>query len=78
MPHFSNQHSGFRKGLSTQQFLLALFEKWKRSVDRGKDLLIDLPKAFDYLDHKLLIAKLNAYGLSLPDLRLIKDYVSNR
>ena len=33
---FSNQQRGFRKGLSTQQCLLVLFEKWKRSVDRGK------------------------------------------
>ena len=33
---FSNQQRGFCKGLSTQQCLLVLFEKWKRSVDRGK------------------------------------------
>ena len=77
----SNQQCGFRKGLSTQQCLLVLLEKWERSVDRGKDfgvLPIDLPKVFDYLDRKLLIAKLNAYGLSLPALRLIHDYLTNR
>ena len=51
------------------------------SVDRGKAfsaLLTELSKAFDCLDHELLIAKLNAYGLSLPALRLIHDYLSNR
>ena len=35
-------------------------------------------KAFDCLDHELLIAKLNAYGFSLPALRLINDFLSNR
>ena len=56
-------------------------EKWKQSVDGGKvfgALLIDLSIAFACLDHELLIAKLNAYGSSLPALRLINDYLSNR
>ena len=42
-------------------------------VDSGKAigaLLTDLPKAFHYLDHGLLISKLNAYGFSLSSLRL--------
>ena len=41
-------------------------------------LLTDLSKAFDCLDHELLIAKLNAYGFSLPALELVHDYLSNR
>ena len=40
-------------------------------------LLTDLSKAFDCLDHELLIAKLNAYVFSLPALRLIHDYLSH-
>ena len=78
---FSKYQYGFRKGFSTQQCLLALLEKWKRSIDRGKvfgALLTDLSKAFDCLDHDLFIAKLNAYGFSLPALRLIHDYLLNR
>ena len=86
MPQFfestlSNHQCGFRNGLSTQQCLLELLEKWKRSVDRGKAfgaLLTDLSNAFDCLAHELLIAKPNAYGLSLPAPRLIHDYLSNR
>ena len=78
---FSNQQCGFRKGYSTQHCLLVMLETWKRSVDKGKvfgALLTDLWKAFDCLDHELLTAKLNAYGFSLPALRLINDYLSNR
>ena len=40
--------------------------------------LKDLSKAFNCLDHELLIAKLNAYSFSIPALRLINDYLSNR
>ena len=61
MPQFfenilSKYQWGFRKGFSTQQ----------RSVDNSKifgALLTDLSKAFDYLDHELLIVKLNAYSI---------------
>ena len=58
-----------------------MLETWKRSVDKIKvfgALLKDLSKAFDCLNHELLTAKLNAYGFSLPALRLINDYLSNR
>ena len=41
-------------------------------------LLADLAKAFDCLDHELLIVKLNAYGFTLPALKLVHDYLSNR
>ena len=78
---FNKQQRGFRKGNNTQQCLLKMLEKWKRSVDEGKvfgALLTDLSKAFDCLDHELFIAKINAYGFSLPALRLINDYLSKR
>ena len=77
----SDQQYGFWKGYSTQHCFLNLLEKWKNSVDKGKyfgALLPDLSKAFGCLDHELLTAKLNAYGFTLPALRLIHDYLSNR
>ena len=58
-----------------------MLEGWKNSVNNGKDFgafLTDLSKAFDCTDHELLIAKLNAYGFSLPALKLTHDYLSNR
>ena len=78
---FSEFQFGFRKGYSMQQCLLALIEKRKSAVDKGKSfgvLLTDLLKAFDCLPHKLLIAKLHSYGFSLNVLWLIHSYLSNR
>ena len=77
----SKQQCGFWQGYSTQQYLLALLEKWKRAVDSSQiigTLLTDLSKAFDCLDHELLIAKLNAYAFSLPALKLVRDYLLKR
>ena len=39
---------------------------------------MDLSKAFDTLDHELLIAKLHGYGFSISALTLIKSYLSDR
>ena len=78
---FSKYQCGFQKSFSTKQCLLAMLKKWKKSVDSGKAfgaLLTDLSKAFECLDHELLIAKLTAYGFSFPALKLIHDYLSNR
>ena len=40
-------------------------------------LLTDLSKAFDYLFHKLLAAKLSAYGVDISLVRFIDDYLTN-
>ena len=67
-----------RKCYSTQYCLLAMLEKWKSAVDKGKfvALLIDLSKAFDCLSHELLLVKLHAYGFSIVSLRLIHSYLT--
>ena len=72
---------GFRKGYSPQHCLLLMIDKWKKAADNHKvfgAILTDLSKVFDCTCHDLLIAKLNAYGLSLPALKLITDYLQNR
>ena len=81
--HFDNILSkfqcGFRKGYSPQHCLLLMIDKWKKAVDNHKvfgAVLTDLSKAFDCICHDLLIAKLNAYGLSLPALKPITDLSS--
>ena len=77
----SEYQCGFRKGMSAQNCLLFMIEKWRVSLDKsGKAgvLLTDLSKAFDCLVHDLLIAKLAAYGFDHLSLKLIYSYLSDR
>ena len=71
----------FRKGHSTEQCLNVMIERWKRALDKKKHVgavLTDLYKAFDCINHKLLIANLEAYGIGNDALYFIYDYLSNR
>ena len=61
-------------GFSTQCALLFLIEPWKKILDVegfGGAVLMNLSKAFDTLNHELLIAKLSAYGFNNESLKLI-------
>ena len=72
---------GYRKGFSTQTALTMLLEKWKKMLDDNGYagvLLMDLSKAFDAINHELLIAKLHAYGFCKEALTLIASYLSDR
>ena len=69
---------GFRKGFSTQNYLLYMIENWKESLDQGGNsgaLLTDLSKAFDCIMHDLLTAKLQAYGFDNDSLNFIYNYL---
>ena len=72
---------GYRKGFNTQHALLSLVERWKRTLDKhgyAAAILMDLSKAFDTLNHELLLAKLHAYGFSKAAIKLIHSYLKNR
>jgi hypothetical protein len=59
--------------------LLKITEDWKKALDENKfvaAILMDLPKAFDCLPQKLLINKLDAFGVSESALKLIKNFLS--
>ena len=56
-------------------------EDWKEALDKNMfvgAILMDLSKAFDCLPHDLIIAKLQAYGVSDSSCRLMASYLSNR
>ena len=78
---FSDYQFGFRKGISAQHCLIILIETWKKHIDNKESfraLLTDLSKAFDCVNHELLIAKLHDYGIDNSSLRLIHSYLNNR
>ena len=73
--------SGFRSKYSSQHALLSMIDKWHRELDRGNivsAVLMDLSKAFDCINHELLIAKLHAYGFSRDSLEFIFSYLTDR
>ena len=79
--YFSPYLFGFRKGYNTQYCLAILIESWKKAIDNNKNagaILTDLSKAFDSLNHELLLAKLEAYGFDEPSLHFIHSYLSDR
>ena len=58
---FSKYLTGFRKNNSTQNSLLRMIESWKVRLNNGSKggvIIMDFSKAFDSLNHELLLTKL--------------------
>ena len=72
---------GFRKGHSTSHALNYSTHHIKQGLQRGDKVIgifIDLSKAFDTIDHKILIHKLEHYGIRGQALKLLQSYLSGR
>ena len=72
---------GFRKNHSTQHCLVNMLEKWKNTLDKGGfvcAIFMDLSKAFNTMNHDLLIIKLGEYGFQEDALVFMKSYFTNR
>ena len=70
---------GFRSNYSTNHALLSITESIKYQVDSGKyvcEVFVDLEKAFDTVNHRILCEKLNYYGLCGNVNKLIHSYLS--
>ncbi len=75
-----SQH-GFRKGRSTTTNLLSCDAEIARSLNDGKDIelfLLDFQRAFDKVDHGILLDKLNNFGIRGMLNSWFADFLSNR
>ena len=73
--------SGFRKNHSTDSCLTFLHDNILKGFDKGLMtgmILVDLQKAFDTIDHDILLKKLSAIGFSNYTICWFQSYLSNR
>ena len=77
----SNCQFGFRSGHSTYMPLVSILDKITEAQEKNlftTALFIDLRKAFDTLNHQLLLIKLEHYGIRGVPFQLISNYLLNR
>lgn len=74
------QH-GFTKSKSTETALCAFHERIVNAMDNKQytiGLFVDFSRAFDCVDHELLLEKLNRYGIRGIPLKFFTSYLENR
>ena len=78
---FSPSQYGFRKTLSTQHAILDIVSTIQTNMDKrlfSCGVFIDLKKAFDTVDHKILLHKLNHFGFRGVINKWFSSYLQGR
>ena len=73
--------SGFRPSHSCETALIGMISKWLESINKGSligTVMIDFKKAFDLVDHNVLLKKLKHYKLSHEALTWFASYLGKR
>ena len=76
-----NRQFGFRKGHSTNHALIHLTELIRESIDKREFVVgafIDLKKAFDTVEHTILLDKLKHYGIKNTPNKLLRSYLTGK
>ena len=77
----SRKQFGFISGRSTVTQLLNYFDKCAETISNGgvvDSIYFDFAKAFDTVNHKILLGKLHHYGVRGNVLQLIESYLTDR
>ena len=77
----SKHQYGFRKNRSTEHAIIDFVDKITKAIDEGKysvGIFLDLSKAFDTINHRILIKKLEHYGIKGVAKKWFENYLCNR
>ncbi len=78
---FNSLLCAYRKKYGCEHVLVKVLDMWKMALDNNNfagTLLFDLTKAFDCMQHALLIAKMEAYGVGEDACKFMASYLSGR
>ena len=81
--HLSTRQFGYRQHHSCEQFLQSILQEWRTNLDFPHPcyisaLSLDVRKAFDSINHQILLNKLPKFNISQHAVKLLSSYLSGR